>query len=145
MDQSTPHHVLYRELDDLKMIVANCFDQLSKSLGRQIEIAKQEATQMQKIAMQADQAAASFGSKQRGINDASQLSLLMSPKSVGATPQLDLESIEVLTKIQKATQDANELMRQKYLRDIWQFTDLHKEDEAPAYVHRVKGHEVKHI
>ena len=103
--------MLYRELDDLKMIVANCFDQLSKSLGRQIEIVKQEATQMQKIAMQADQAAASFGSKQRGINDASQLSLLMSPKSVGATPQLDLESIEVLTKIQKATQDANELMR----------------------------------
>ena len=69
---------------------------------------------MQKIAMQADQGAASFGSKQRGINDASQLSLLMSPKSgggVATTPQLDLESIEVLTKIQKATQDANELMR----------------------------------
>lgn len=26
VDQSTPHHVLYRELDDLKMIVSNCFD-----------------------------------------------------------------------------------------------------------------------
>ena len=26
VDQSTPHHVLYRELDDLKMIVGNCFD-----------------------------------------------------------------------------------------------------------------------
>ncbi len=38
VDQSTPHHVLYRELDDLKMIVGNCFDQLSKSLARQIEI-----------------------------------------------------------------------------------------------------------
>jgi len=34
VDQSTPHHVLYRELDDLKMIVSNCFDQLSRSLGR---------------------------------------------------------------------------------------------------------------
>ena len=34
VDQSTPHHVLYRELDDLKMIVSNCFDQLSKSIGR---------------------------------------------------------------------------------------------------------------
>ena len=51
----------------------------------------------------------------------------------------------MLTKIQKATQDANELMRQKYLREIWRFEDLHKEDEAPAYVHRVKGQEVKHI
>jgi len=68
----------------------------------------------------------------------------MSPKG-GATPTLDLGSIEVLTKIQKATQDANELMRQKYLREVWQFSDLHKEDEAPAYVHRIKGHEVKHI
>ena len=26
VDQSTPHHVLHRELDDLKMIIANCFD-----------------------------------------------------------------------------------------------------------------------
>lgn len=68
----------------------------------------------------------------------------MSPKG-GQPAQLDLESIEVLSKIQKATQDANELMRQKYLRGIWQFSDLHKEDEAPAYVHRIKGHEVKHI
>ena len=37
VDQQTPHHVLYRELDDLKMIVSNCFDQLGKSVGRQIE------------------------------------------------------------------------------------------------------------
>ena len=43
VDQSTPHHVLYRELDDLKMIVSNCFDQLSKSIGRQIEQVKLEA------------------------------------------------------------------------------------------------------
>ena len=34
VDQSTPHHVIYRELDDLKMIISNCFDQLGKSLGR---------------------------------------------------------------------------------------------------------------
>ena len=26
VDQSTPHHVIYRELDDLKVIVVNCFD-----------------------------------------------------------------------------------------------------------------------
>ena len=58
---------------------------------------------------------------------------------------IDFANIEVLTKIQKATQDANELIRQKYLRDVWRFEDLHKADEAPAYVHRIKGHEVKHI
>ena len=67
---------------------------------------------------------------------------LMSP--LGNQP-LDLANIEVLNKIQKATQDANELIRQKYLRDVWRFEDLHKEDEAPAYVHRIKGHELKHI
>ena len=37
------------------------------------------------------------------------------------------------------------MMRQKYLREVWRFEDLHKADEAPAYVHRIKGHEVKHI
>ena len=58
---------------------------------------------------------------------------------------IDFNKIEILSKIQKATQDANELMRQNYLRDIWRFEDLHKEAEAPAYVHRIKGHEVKHI
>ena len=34
VDQSTPHNVLYRELDDLKLIVEQCFDHLSKSFGR---------------------------------------------------------------------------------------------------------------
>lgn len=133
------------------MIIANCFDQLSKSLGRQIEIAKSEAVQFQKVAMQeeANKNAtqnANFNTKMRGMNKTEDnLSLLMSPNAKGGAAQLDLGSIEVLTKIQKATQDANELMRQKYLREIWRFEDLHKEDEAPAYVHRVKGHEVKHI
>ena len=51
----------------------------------------------------------------------------------------------MLTEIKRATQDANELMRQKYLREVWQFSDIHKENEAPAYVHRMKGFEVKHI
>ena len=37
------------------------------------------------------------------------------------------------------------MMRQKYLREVWRFEDLHKEDEAPTYIHRVKGHEIKHI
>ena len=34
VDQSTPHHILYRELDDLKLIVEQCFDHLGKSFGR---------------------------------------------------------------------------------------------------------------
>ena len=37
------------------------------------------------------------------------------------------------------------MMRSRYLREVWRFEDLHKEDEAPTYVHRVKGHEIKHI
>ena len=43
-DQQTPHHVLHRELEDLKMIVNNCFDQLSKTLTRQLESVKNEAS-----------------------------------------------------------------------------------------------------
>ena len=36
-------------------------------------------------------------------------------------------------------------MRQKYLREVWTFADLHREHEAPSFVHRIKGYEVKHI
>ena len=36
-------------------------------------------------------------------------------------------------------------MRQRYLREVWSFDDLHMPEEAPAFVHRVKGHEIKHI
>ena len=142
VDQSTPHHVLHRELDDLKMIVANCFDQLSKSLGRQIDIARQEAAQFSKVALQ-EHASSTLGNRQRGLNREDSLSVMLSPSA--GIKHLDPANLEVLNKIQKATQDANELMRQKYLREIWKFEDLHKEHEAPAYVHRVKGFEVKHI
>lgn len=67
VDQSTPHHVLFRELDDLKMIVSNCFVQLSRSLGRQIEVARQEASKMQKIALD-DHAGLGHHTKGRGFN-----------------------------------------------------------------------------
>ena len=108
VDQSTPHHVLYRELDDLKMIVSNCFDQLSRSLGRQIEIAKNEATQLQRVALE-NMSGLSPQAKLRGLNrDASISGPLLSP---GGTPGLNLENVEVLNRIQKATQDANEIMR----------------------------------
>ena len=40
--------MLSRELEDLKVIVVNCFDQLNKSLGRQIEIIK-STTKLQAI------------------------------------------------------------------------------------------------
>ena len=100
--------MLYRELDDLKMIVSNCFDQLSRSLGRQIEIAKNEATQLQRVALE-NMSGLSPQAKLRGLNrDASISGPLLSP---GGTPGLNLENVEVLNRIQKATQDANEIMR----------------------------------
>ena len=39
---------------------------------------------------------------------------------------VDLNNVEVLQKIEKFTQDANEIMRQKYLKNIWTFEDLHE-------------------
>ena len=78
---------------------------MSKSLGRQIEIAKSEAVQFQKVAMQeeANKNAtqnANFNTKMRGMNKTEDnLSLLMSPNAKGGAAQLDLGSIEVLTKI----------------------------------------------
>ena len=60
---------------------------------------------------------ATFAAKERGMfKEDSTLSLLKSPRA-----DLDLNKVEILAKIQKATQDANELMRQNYLRDIWSF------------------------
>ena len=50
VDQSTPHHILYRELDDLKIIVNNSFTQLNKSFTRQLEQVHQEAGQFNKLA-----------------------------------------------------------------------------------------------
>ena len=29
------------------------------------------------------------------------------------------------------------------MEKVWNFDDLHREDAAPAYIHRIKGHEVK--
>ena len=92
VDQSTPHHVLYRELDDLKMIVSNCFDQLSRSLGRQIEIAKAEASQLQRIALE-NQSGMNPHAKLRGLNRDVSLS---GPLTATAG---NLENIEVLNRI----------------------------------------------
>lgn len=51
----------------------------------------------------------------------------------------------MLKQIRDAQQDANDMMRKKFLQRVWQFEDLHKPEEAPAYIHRIKGYEVKHI
>ena len=50
----------------------------------------------------------------------------------------------MLQKIQRFTQDANEMMRANYLQNIWSFQDLHKMDQAPAYIHRIRQSEIKH-
>jgi len=31
------------------------------------------------------------------------------------------------------------------LKNVWQFEDLHKQDETPAYIHRIRKAEVKHV
>ena len=51
VDQSTPHHVLHNELEDLKSIVHNCFESLCKSLGRQIDAIRDEANMLTKAAI----------------------------------------------------------------------------------------------
>ena len=50
VDQSTPHHILYRELDDLKTIVSNSFTQMGRSFSRQLDLVKAEAAQYGKVA-----------------------------------------------------------------------------------------------
>ena len=42
VEVQTPYDILHRELDDLKVIVSNCFDQLSKSISRQLQNMKKE-------------------------------------------------------------------------------------------------------
>ena len=51
VDQSTPHHLLHLEMDDLKSIVHNSFEQLSKSIGRQIDSIRDEANNLTKAAI----------------------------------------------------------------------------------------------
>ena len=88
--------MIYRELDDLKMIVGNCFEQLGKSVTRQIDVVRQEASAFQRAA-EKDPANASFGTKQRGLNKSETgMDLLMSPKGAA---KIDIANIEVLNKI----------------------------------------------
>ena len=37
------------------------------------------------------------------------------------------------------------MMRANYLKNIWSFADLHQMDQAPSYIHRIKGTEIKHL
>ena len=50
----TAHQILERELDDLKVIVANSFDQMSRSIGRQVGNARKEANTVELYAEQKD-------------------------------------------------------------------------------------------
>lgn len=50
-----------------------------------------------------------------------------------------------LSKIEKYTQDASDIIRENYLAHVWNFKDLHKPDVAPAYIHRLKDVEIKHM
>jgi len=79
---------------------------------------------LQKVALQ-DQGGLNQVAKARGMNRDASLSAMAMMSPTG-NQTIDFANIEVLTKIQKATQDANELIRQKYLRDVWRFEDLHK-------------------
>ena len=145
VDQSTPHHILYRELDDLKAIVSNSFTQMGRSFSRQLELVKAEAQQYGRVAAGKDLAAkdghSAFYRGQPRIA-AGIVSTQLSPKSGSG---IDLNGIEVLQKIEKFTQDQNEITRQKYLKNIWTFEDLHEKNTTPAYIHRIRKTEVKHI
>lgn len=68
-----------------------------------------------------------------------------SPRSAMEAGGIDLNNVEVLQKIEKFTQDANEMMRQKYLKNIWTFEDLHESSATPSYIHRIRNTEVKHL
>ena len=138
VDQSTPHHVLHRELDDLKSIVYNSFEQLGKSLGRQIDAIRDEANQLTKAVISKEQHQMPFVKAQPRIPNEASISTIYQRSDFNDLPSptgsmspgknmLDLKSanIEVLQKIQRYTQDASEMMRQKYLKNIWSFQDLH--------------------
>lgn len=47
--------------------------------------------------------------------------------------------------VRRYAQDANEVTKFKYLKDVWTFEDLHQGDIAPAYIHRIRNCEVKHV
>ena len=50
-----------------------------------------------------------------------------------------------LSKIEKYTQDASDIIRENYLAHVWKFSDLHKPEAAPQFIHRIKDNEIKHM
>ena len=69
---------------------------------------------------------------------------LQKPGKYGSLAPIS-DNNSVLARIERFTADANEIARDKYLSQIWKFEDLHKADAAPAYVHRLKNTEIKHM
>merc|ERR1719330_1626688 len=99
---------------------------MGRSFSRQLELVKAEAQQYGRVAAGKDLAAkdghSAFYRGQPRIA-AGIVSTQLSPKSGSG---IDLNGIEVLQKIEKFTQDQNEITRQKYLKNIWTFEDLHE-------------------
>ena len=97
VDQSTPHHILYRELDDLKMIINNSFTQLNKSFSRQLEQVKETAEQFNKVAtgkgMMAKDPRSSFW---QGLPRIAGSMSATSPRAAMEASGIDLNNVEVL-------------------------------------------------
>ena len=45
----------------------------------------------------------------------------------------------------KAALETNEIMKANYLKDVWTFEDLHRDNVAPSYIYRVRKCVVRHI
>ena len=60
VDQSSPHHVIFQELDDLKVMIGNSFEQMHRSFVRHLDSVKDEATQFSKAILSKEQLNASF-------------------------------------------------------------------------------------
>lgn len=55
VDQSSPHHVIFQELDDLKVMIGNSFEQMQRSFVRHLDSVKDEATQFSKAVLSKEQ------------------------------------------------------------------------------------------
>jgi|688.fasta_scaffold211238_3 hypothetical protein len=117
-----------QELDDLKVIVTNSFNQMNEAI-------KKTTDNLKELTARSTQENTHLNSPTR----AETILKLSSPKAVSGM------DAELLAKIEKYTQEANEIMKANYLKDIWNFEDLHKDNLAPSYIHRVRNRIVKHI
>ena len=50
-----------------------------------------------------------------------------------------------INRIERYAQDIDEMLRYKFLKNVWKFEDLHKEHAAPSFIHRLPKLDIKHI